>query len=272
MKIIFSRKGFDSSYGGGSSPIMPNGELLSIPIPTNVKGREKGIAYSQLRYGNSSYLDLMEELGLTIPKPTTCHLDPDLLPGIFPRKKGWQGAFGQHGAALSHLINEKVEVGDLFLFFGTFKRTSQKEKIKFEPDYERHIIFGFLKIGDILSPADQPDHPIYQEHPHFQNGALYYPRNKVYVASREEDFGVFKYNDNLVLTKPGYKKSYWELPSCFHPDQGCTISRHKKDKFDWRGNKVLLRTIGIGQDFVVKGNPEIVNWAEKLIDSSEQIG
>ena len=29
MKIILSRKGFDSSYGGGASPIMPNGDLLS---------------------------------------------------------------------------------------------------------------------------------------------------------------------------------------------------------------------------------------------------
>ena len=28
MKVILSRKGFDSEYGGGPSPILPDGELL----------------------------------------------------------------------------------------------------------------------------------------------------------------------------------------------------------------------------------------------------
>ena len=34
MKIILSRKGFDSENGGYPSPILPNGTLLSIPIPS----------------------------------------------------------------------------------------------------------------------------------------------------------------------------------------------------------------------------------------------
>lgn len=33
MKIILSRKGFDSSNGGQPNPIMPDGTLLSLPIP-----------------------------------------------------------------------------------------------------------------------------------------------------------------------------------------------------------------------------------------------
>ncbi len=33
MKVILSRKGFDSSYGGCPSPILPDGTLLSLPIP-----------------------------------------------------------------------------------------------------------------------------------------------------------------------------------------------------------------------------------------------
>ncbi len=33
MKIILSRKGFDSSAGGVPSPIFPDGGLLSLPIP-----------------------------------------------------------------------------------------------------------------------------------------------------------------------------------------------------------------------------------------------
>jgi hypothetical protein len=33
MKVILSRKGFDSEYGGIASPILPDGTLLSLPIP-----------------------------------------------------------------------------------------------------------------------------------------------------------------------------------------------------------------------------------------------
>ena len=33
MKIILSRKGFDSENGETQSPILPDGTLLSLPIP-----------------------------------------------------------------------------------------------------------------------------------------------------------------------------------------------------------------------------------------------
>lgn len=265
MKIIFSRKGFDSSYGGGASPIMPNGNLLSIPIPSNAKVNEKGVPYRQLYYQKRSYLQIMKELGLSIPQPATCHLDPDLIPSLLSRPPGWTGIFGQHGAALSHLNNEQVDIGDLFLFFGSFKRTVQKKTLQFEKDHERHIIFGFLRVSAILDPAEQINHPIFSHHPHYENNTLYQPRNQVYIG---KEYGTFRYHEKLVLTKNGYKKSYWELPACFHPDQGCNISRHKKDKFEWRDNKVLLRTIGIGQDFVVRGEQAVIDWAEALIQNS----
>ena len=35
MKVIISRKGFDSSYGGVPSPILPDGRIISLPIPSN---------------------------------------------------------------------------------------------------------------------------------------------------------------------------------------------------------------------------------------------
>lgn len=35
MKIILSRKGFDSSNGGCASPIFPDGRLVSLPIPAS---------------------------------------------------------------------------------------------------------------------------------------------------------------------------------------------------------------------------------------------
>jgi len=36
MKIILSRKGFDSSLGKIPSPIFPSGELCSLPIPESM--------------------------------------------------------------------------------------------------------------------------------------------------------------------------------------------------------------------------------------------
>jgi hypothetical protein len=34
MKVILSRKGFDSGYGGIPSPVLPDGTMLSLPIPS----------------------------------------------------------------------------------------------------------------------------------------------------------------------------------------------------------------------------------------------
>ena len=34
MKIIMSRKGVDSQFGKQASPILPDGRLLSMPIPS----------------------------------------------------------------------------------------------------------------------------------------------------------------------------------------------------------------------------------------------
>ncbi|RIE11762.1 hypothetical protein SMC3_08215 [Candidatus Cryosericum hinesii] len=35
MRVILSRKGFDSGYGGWASPILPDGRMLSLPIPAS---------------------------------------------------------------------------------------------------------------------------------------------------------------------------------------------------------------------------------------------
>jgi len=51
MKIILSRKGSDSQYGKQPSPILPDGTLLSLPIPAiNEKVR-----FNDLSYKNKSF-------------------------------------------------------------------------------------------------------------------------------------------------------------------------------------------------------------------------
>ena len=270
MKIIFSRKGFDDAYGASASPILPDGTLLSLPIPT--KGNEQGVAYKALSYQGKSYIQIMKELGIKTPVKR-CHLDPDLVQRNNKKIKAWMPAFGQQGAAAKHLMNEGVEAGDLFLFFGSFKRTylDKRNKLNFENDYVRHIIFGFLEVGDCfninkMSPDKKRK---FQWHPHIQND--YGKNNLLFVAPNNSELnfssGVFKYAEQLVLTRDGYRKSIWELPACFHPSAGTRISRHlKKERFQMRADKTILQTVGIGQDFVVHTKSKAVTkWAKDLI-------
>jgi hypothetical protein len=79
MKIILSRKGFDSAYGGYPSPIFPSGEMISLPIPL-----EDSMRYSDLKVGQTTYFAQMKELRprikckgkwLDLNKETKCHLD-----------------------------------------------------------------------------------------------------------------------------------------------------------------------------------------------------
>ena len=84
MKIIFSRKGFDLQFGGFPSPILPDGRLVSLPIPN----KRDDVSYSDLLLSEGeNYYNLMMDLKgkvkydnswLDLKKNTKCHLDPDL--------------------------------------------------------------------------------------------------------------------------------------------------------------------------------------------------
>ena len=58
MKIILSRKGFDSSNGGIPSPILPDGTLLSLPIPAKLDT----ISFDDLNYNGVLYSDILKQL------------------------------------------------------------------------------------------------------------------------------------------------------------------------------------------------------------------
>src|ERR1035437_653691 len=122
MKIIISRKGFDSSAGKKPSPIFPDGRMLSLPIPD----KSSIIAYKDIA-GNdwASVGELAEQLAY-IPPTHRAHLDPDLSVGSIPRADGWKPLFGQEHAAEKHLENQGVGAGDVFLFFGLFQAVVEK--------------------------------------------------------------------------------------------------------------------------------------------------
>ena len=61
MKVILSRKGFDSCAGGSASPIIDGKTLLSLPIPDKymTENDKQKIRYSDLKYNGINYRDLI---------------------------------------------------------------------------------------------------------------------------------------------------------------------------------------------------------------------
>ena len=103
MKIIFSRKGFDSGTGKVASPILPSGKLCSLPIPETL-ACVNPLRYQDILFDGQSVGKLVHDLTRGKISPgMPAHLDPDLNNASFPRRAGWKPAFGQVGAAESHL-------------------------------------------------------------------------------------------------------------------------------------------------------------------------
>jgi hypothetical protein len=142
MRVILSRKGFDSSCGGVPSPILEDGSLCPLPIPSTGPPCLKDVMWRGKPLSTIAQTITNGRIG---PR-TGVHLDPDLQASARPRTSGWRPAFGQAGAAQAHLDNRRVGIGDIFLFFGWFRRTVM---LIGHRGYESaaadlHVIFGWL--------------------------------------------------------------------------------------------------------------------------------
>lgn len=261
-KVILSRKGFDSSAGGKPSFIYGD-RLISLPIP----GKGSGIGYKDISFDQNTKLEkIMREVGIK-HYDSECHLDPDIkFDSILNRHKGWNPAFGQADIAEKVLRKNNVGPGDIFLFYGWFKKIEIKDgKFKYIQNAPNlHIIFGFLEVDEVLDLNDSGvEIPQYLEtHPHVINKDKYLNSNRLYVG---KNAGTFHFNDSLVLTKKREKRSRWELPSYF-----------EKEKFLGGTNKSILPNGNVRIEFVGRNNQEVlitdssdvVEWAEKIIETN----
>ena len=271
MKIVLSRKGFDSSAGGHASPILPNGTMISLPIPSPLDA----LAYSDIAIDGDSgrlhrtYADLIRELDAGARLRGGAHLDPDLCAPARPRPRGWRPTFGQIGAAGGHLRNERIGAGDLFLFFGWFRRTENVDaRLRFaRGEAGFHAVFGYLEVGVAIDATGRAPLPSWlRDHPHAQPRRRVSPNNTIYVSSDTLSIdralpgaAAFRFDESLVLTKSGEARSRWRLDRDVFAD--VRISHHGPDA--WRDG--AFHSCKRGQEFVIDANARVIDWAARVI-------
>lgn len=274
MKIILSRKGFDCVNGGCPSPILPDGTMLSIPIPSYDNDR-----YDDLAYKDISYSELIKGLNPAFSY-TNCHLDPDIREDVRRIKNpDWKPAFGQCDSAQGMLSNAGVENGDLFLFFGWFKKTHLKDGIyhfntrKNSGDFydfaDLHVIYGYMQIEKILAGKDQIKE--YYWHPHVinnlpenRNNVLYIPAERLSFCPGMKGYGTFDFSKKRVLTKEGKTRASWNKFSFLEPEH-LYGKRKNSAKINSDGKQDVLYYGGIWQELIVYESPEIIEWIKDII-------
>jgi hypothetical protein len=282
-RIILSRKGFDSTptSGGAASPILPSKEMWSLPIPER-KPLVDPIKFADVTTPHGNLGTIVSNLTHeTIKESDEVHLDPDLYQGsLSPRPDGWGPLFGQAGAAEGHLRKQRVEEGDLFLFYGWFRNvTHVAGNLTYERnDPGRHIIFGWLQVGRRVDSINAPRLlPWAYQHPHYRRSG-YAKRDSIYVSvphlfiegvGRDiPGAGLFmKYGDDLCLSADAELKSVWCLPGWFIGKEGIKLTYHPKPTYSTKGDQVYLQTKSPGQEFVLdcKYYPKALEWAAGLI-------
>lgn len=238
MRIVFSRKGFDSAAGGGASPIV-DGVPLSLPIPA---GAASSTTYRDLGLGAHAYLASKGKVG----EDDACHHDPMFLPG-------GTCLFGQVGAAQTHLANQGVGVGDIFLFFGLFREEETGEP--------HHRFFGWLEIQSMVHLADCDEQRrqelIAHGHPHAIK--MHGSNDCIYAGPG----GVARHaSDALRLTVPGGPPSLWQRPEWLK--RGGLSYHDRKDR--WRPAS-RLQSVARGQEFVadIGRRKEPREWLARIL-------
>jgi hypothetical protein len=248
------------------------------------------MTYGELRLRGDSMGPLVESLtGGKIRGEDGAHLDPDLRASAYPRRPGWRPIFGQDGAAQAHLQNAGVGEGDLFLFFGWFRRVeragSSYRFVRGAPDL--HVLFGWLQIERVLAlDGTSPSPPVWAAyHPHCHRDAegqntIYLARERLVLEDESLEIaggGIFtRYQESLRLTAPGCTRSVWRLPDWFHPREGrVPLTYHRNtERWSMEDEHTILRSVPRGQEFVLDTDeyPEAVEWVRSIVEREHRSG
>lgn len=239
MKIVFSPKGFDSSAGGGPSPIV-DGVPVSLPIPAGAASRT---SYADLGLGDEVERTSRGKIGAA----DLCHHDP-----MFA---GGECIFGQCGAAQSHLEKQGVGPGDWFLFFGLFAGGDGDDSGR------HHRLFGWMEVTSVspLENCDLGERAALEAlgHPHAL--AMHGANDCIWRGPG----GVAACADpRLRLTVPGGPLSIWNVPEWL-AETG--LSYHGREDRWLPDNR--LRAVSRGQEFVadVGDRSDAREWLARII-------
>ena len=280
MRLILSRKGFDSGSGGCPSPILPDGTMLSLPIPD----KSSRISYQDIERRGVDLGQLVVDLTGDARRPRHyAHLDPDLDRDALPRAEGWRPLFGQTGTAQGHLRKQNVRAGDLFVFFGLFRPVERtRSGWRFvRHAVAKHVLWGWLQVGEICRVDELPSDalPWARYHPHFQgersvNNTIYIAADALRLNGTDVDApgaGLFRQiEDRLILTDPDAGSlTRWRLPPAFYPAAGRPpLTYHRKPERWRRGiGHCTLQSASRGQEFVLDTSryPGVTDWLSGLL-------
>ena len=269
MKVILSRKGFDSQNGGIASPIFPDNTLISFPIPSY-----RDTLYENLHYKGKTFLEMLQDLHFQ-QNAYWGHLDPDLDQSLQSKPvEGWFPAFGQTSASATYLKNNGIAPGDLFLFFGTFHKVEDidghlsyvKKTGNFYNDKDLHIIWGYLQIGEILDKWE--DIKKVWWHSHADPSRRSDKANTIFKASDTLSFdktkpgaGLLTFNKKRVLTLEGATKATWKKNPVYDVDH-ILCKRKNMAKDPTQG----IYYSGIWQELILQESKECTEWAKYIVE------
>jgi len=241
MRIVFSRKGFDSTAGGAPSPIV-EGRPVSLPIPAS---HSSVTTYDALGHGALVERATRGKLtGLSL-----CHDDPLFAAGLC-----W---FGQCDAAQGHLRKQGVGAGDVFVFFGLFADEVSGER--------HHRIFGHMRVACHGAPEMVRLSPAWREppraHPHLagnwnHTNTIYHGPGRVARHA----------SSKLRLTREGGPLNRWTIPTWL----GRTGLTYHDRPERWRGSE--LDSARRGQEFIahVGDDAEALDWLDAVVAEIER--
>lgn len=163
--------------------------------------------------------------------------------------------------------------GDLFLFFGWFRRVEcvrgAYRYVARAPDL--HVIFGWLRVGSVLRVGVDAIPGWLRDHPHATR-----PRsshNTIYVADGPKGGAVFPtFASSRCLTEPDSpRRSVWHLPPDFVPGARTPLTYHRRES-RWTStcDGCRLQSVAKGQEFVLDLDeyPGVRRWADAIISGA----
>lgn len=300
-RIVISRKGSDSAWGGKPSLILGD-ELISLPIPEHSKADRKllGACKKHRKYQDLPHHKIIDDYVSYLPELSgqdCVHLDPDIRDDLRSREaQGHKFLFGQSGAAEGHLRNQQIGKNDLFLFFGWFCDYSKVDRRYVPTGPNQHLMWAWFQVekkhqlegldsgNELLKNANH--------HPHvarmgdskgrLKKDSLYVATSKLSFANHLPGAGVFKRSGSKLLTRScmsAASRTEWCVPS-FFSTTGLTYNSKALNEYETCSKdhtRIHIKAACIGQEFVfpsdksktllgypVKVQSQIAVWLESI--------